>query len=83
MEDVNQDRTVYLVEVEDEDELGRWLAGHHRELFEQEPIRWHARPALWPRNRSLSMLRRRCSFELHAVVVDAGESLLEDGEFEG
>jgi len=26
----------YLVEVEDENELARWLARHHEELFEEE-----------------------------------------------
>ena len=37
-------------------------------------------PALWPRNRSLKMLKERFSFELHSVVVDTGESPLEDDD---
>jgi hypothetical protein len=28
------------------------------------------------------MLREWCSFELHTIVVDTGESLLEDNELE-
>jgi hypothetical protein len=55
--EVNQEHTVYLVEVEDEDELSRWLARHHEELFEQELNGWYTDPALWPRDRSLKMLK--------------------------
>jgi len=81
--DVNHEHTVYLVEVEDEDELDRWLARHHRELFEQELSGWYTDPALWPRDRSLRMLRRWCSFELHTVVEDTGVSPLYDDELGG
>jgi hypothetical protein len=80
--DVNQERTVYLVEVEDEVELAGWLAHHHQELFEEELNGWYTDPGLWPRDRSLKMLRQWCSFELHTVVVDTGESSLEGDEFE-
>ncbi len=80
--EVNQERTVYLVDVEDEDELGEWLARHHQGLFEEELKGWYTDPALWPRDRSLQMLQEWCSFELHTVVVDADESQLEDDEFE-
>ena len=52
------------------------------ELFEEELKGWYTEPALWPRDRSLTMLREWCSFELHTVVVDTGESPLEDDEFE-
>jgi len=80
--EVNQEHTVYLVEVEDEDELAEWLARHHAELFEQELNGWYTDPALWPRDRSLEKLQEWCSFELHTVVVDAGESPLQDDESE-
>jgi hypothetical protein len=80
--EVNQERTVYLVEVEDEDELAEWLARHHEELFEEELNGWYTDPALWPHDRSLKMLHEWCSFELHTVFVDTGESPLQDDEFE-
>ena len=54
--EVNQERTVYLIEVEDQDELAGWLARHHEELFEEELNGWYTDPALWPRDRSLKML---------------------------
>ncbi len=80
--EVNEERTVYLVEVEDEDELAGWQARHHTELFEEELNGWYTDPALWPRDRSLRMLQEWCPFELHTVVVDTSESPLEDDEFE-
>lgn len=55
--EVNQEHTVYLVEVEHEEELAEWLARHHEELFEHELKGWYTDPALWPRDRSLKMLR--------------------------
>ena len=65
----NQEHTVYLVEVEDEDELAEWLARHHKKLFEQELNGWYTDRALWPWDRSLRMLKEWCSIELHTVVV--------------
>ncbi|MCA1604422.1 MAG: hypothetical protein LC775_02845 [Acidobacteria bacterium] len=55
--DVGRERTVYLIEVEDEDDLTRWLTHHHEELFEQELHGWYTDPALWPRDRSLETLK--------------------------
>ena len=54
--EVNQEATVYLVEVEDEDELAGWLARHYEELFEEELRGWYTDPKLWPRDRSLELL---------------------------
>ena len=71
---VNEEHTVYLIEVEDEDELARWLRRHHEELFEEELSAWYTDPAMWPRDRSLETLRRWCSIELHTVVLDLGDS---------
>jgi hypothetical protein len=31
--EINQEHTVYLVEVKDEDELAQWLARNHQDLF--------------------------------------------------
>jgi hypothetical protein len=79
----DQEATAYLIEVEGEDHLARWLARHHQELFEEELNGWYTYPALWPRDRSLQMLQEWCSFELHTVVVDTGDSPLEDDEVGG
>ena len=74
---------MYLVEVEDEDDLARWLARHHQDLFEEELNGGYTDPARWPRDRSLQRLQEWCSFELYTVVVDTSESPLEDDESEG
>jgi hypothetical protein len=71
---------VYLVEVEDEQELAGWLARHHQELFEEELNGWYTDSAPWPRDCSLKVLRQWCSFELYSVVVDTGSLALEDDE---
>lgn len=42
--EVNQEHTVYLVDVEDEDRLATWLTHHHQEVFEQELWRVVHRP---------------------------------------
>src|SRR5436309_2534229 len=67
--DVNEEHTVYLVEVEDENELESWLLRHHAELFESELSCWYTDPTLWPRDRSLAKRHRWCSLDLHTVVV--------------
>jgi hypothetical protein len=82
LEEVNQEHTVYLVEVEDEGGLAGWLTRHQRELFDEELNGWYTDPALWPRDRSLTTLREWCSSELHTIVVDAGESPLEGDELD-
>jgi len=76
LQDVNEERTVYLVEAEDEEELAAWLDSNHEVLFEQELTGWYTDPALWPRDRSLKRLKEWCYMELHTVVVDTGASRL-------
>ena len=81
--EVNQEHTVYLVEIEGGEEgPAEWLARNHQEFFEEELSGWYTDPALWPRDRSLRMLQEWCSFELHTVVVDTGVSPLDDDETE-
>ncbi|MEX0833680.1 MAG: hypothetical protein WD276_07405 [Actinomycetota bacterium] len=82
LHEVNEEHTVYLVEVEDEDELGAWLALNHEWLFENELEGWYTDPAIWPHDRSLELLKQWCSLELHTVVEDTGETALEDDEIE-
>ena len=78
--EVNGERTVYLIEVEDEDGLAVWLRRHHRELFEEELSGWYTDPKLWPQDRSLKVLQEWCMFELHTVVLDFSDSPIESDE---
>jgi len=70
--DVNSERTVDLIEVEDEPELTSWLKHHCREIFEEELFGWYTDPNLWPQDRSLKRLKEWCAFELNTVVIDFG-----------
>jgi hypothetical protein len=78
--DVEEERTVYLVEVEDPDDLKRWLAFNYEWLFEEELNGWYTDAAMWPKDRSLKKLKEWCSFELNTVVIDTGASPLEDDD---
>lgn len=78
--DVEREKTVYLVEVEDQDELEGWLTRHHKWLFEEELNGWYTDPALWPQDRSLEKLKEWCSFELNTVVIDTGTTPLKDDD---
>ena len=81
--EVNLEHTVYLIEVEDEEDLAHWLKRHHHEIFEEELNGWYTDPKLWPRDRSLRVLKEWCALELHTVVLDFGDSPIEsddDGE---
>lgn len=62
--DLEDERTVYLVEVEDEEGLEIWLRINHRALFEDELRGWYTDPALWPSDRSLKVMREWCSFQI-------------------
>ncbi len=80
LDEVNSERTVYLIEVEDEPELATWLKGHYREIFEEELFGWYTDPKLWPQDRSLKRLSEWCAFELNTVVMDFGDSPIEEDE---
>ena len=72
LREANDEGTVYLLEVEDHDELEAWLEINHEMLFENELHAWYIDPMLWPTDRSLRQLRRWCDLELHTVVLDIG-----------
>lgn len=80
LDDVNEENNVYLIEVEDQEELDSWLELNHDILFEVELNGWYTDPALWPQDRSLAVFKDWCSLELHTVVYDTAGSPLEDDE---
>jgi len=77
---VNDDNTAYLVEVEDEEQFQEWLELNGAILFEEVLNDWYTDPDLWPSDRSLAQFREWCTFELHTLVLDTGESPLFDDE---
>lgn len=82
LEDARKDSTAYLVEVEDEEELAEWLELNGPLLFEEELHAWYTDPNLWPQDRTPQLLRQWCSFELHTMVHDTGETPLVDDDYQ-
>jgi len=79
--DLDDERTVYLIEVEGTEELAQWLSRHHEDIFEAELYGWYTDPSLWPRDRSLKKLTEWCSCELHTIVLDWGQSPIKAEDF--
>lgn len=78
--EANDEATVYLIEVEDQEEFEKWLELNHEQLFEEELEGWYTEPGLWPQDRSLKTFKEWCIFEFHSVVIDTAESPLIDDE---
>ncbi len=78
--DLNEENNVYLIEVEDQEELEEWLDLHHEDLFEDELYSWYTDSSLWPEDRSLDQFVTWCAFDLYTMVFDTGSSPLEDDE---
>ncbi|HEX6207077.1 MAG TPA: hypothetical protein VF058_01845 [Actinomycetota bacterium] len=82
VDEVNQEHTVYLVEVEDEDEPAEWLVRHHEELFEAELNGWYTDPALWPGTDRSRCSRSGVRSSSTPSWWTTGASPLEDDELE-
>ncbi len=80
--DANLEASVYLVEVEDRQQLDEWLELNHDILFEDELDAWVSDQSLWPQERSLALFHQWCAIELHTNVFDAGESPLVDDDLD-
>lgn len=72
-EDVNSERTVYLIPDEVADTpatLEKWIKANLDILFESELEGWYTNPALWPKDRSYSVFKKWFDVECHTVLVD-------------
>ena len=82
LEDVNEERTVYLISDDDadtKDTLERWLKKNYAELFESELEGWYTDPDLWPKKRTLKMFKEWFTVECHTVLLDTvGDELYDD-----
>jgi len=83
VDDVNSERTVYLVEDEVADSpkaIEAWLKANHQVLFERELDGWYSDPALWPKNRSYKQFKKWFIPECHSVIEDTLEEPIVDDE---
>jgi hypothetical protein len=72
-ENVNSDRTVYLIRDEDADTpdaLEKWLKKNYKALFEAELEGWYNDPDLWPKKRTLKVFREWFDVECHSLLFD-------------
>ena len=73
LENVNRERTVYLIRDEDADDeevFQRWLSSSYKMLFENELSGWYTDERLWPENRTMSLFREWFDVECHTVIED-------------
>lgn len=83
IEDVNDERTVYLIDEEVADnpeELRRWVEANFRPLFESELGEWYVDSDLWPRNLTLKLFDEWFKVECHTIIVDTVGGPIEDDE---
>ena len=83
LEQVNEERTVYLISDgagDDSQTFERWLRRHYAKLFEMELDDWYTDPALWPGGRSYELFRQWFEPELHTVLIDLGQGEIYDDE---
>ena len=78
--DANDNNSVYLIELDDEDDLPEWLKVNGVALLEAELSGWYPEQPLWPKGRSLALFNKWCAVELHTLVFDTGETPVQEKE---
>lgn len=82
-EDVQHDRTVYLVADEDadgKDAVEGWVEANFEALFESELEGWYTDPELWPEPRSLETFREWFDIEYHSMIIDTVQGRIREEE---
>lgn len=83
LEEVNNDRTVYLIAddiADDPEKLNEWVQMNLDVLFESELDEWSSNPDLWPENRTYDQFQNWFDIECHTMLVDTlDEPIEEDG----
>ena len=82
-EDVNSERTVYLIRDEDGDDpsvLQEWIKLNYKILFENELEGWYVDENLWPKNRTLKLFHKWFGIECHTIIEDTVGAPINDDE---
>ncbi|MFH2045295.1 MAG: hypothetical protein ABIK92_09125 [Pseudomonadota bacterium] len=80
LESANEDRTVYLITVEEGENFGKWVSLNFKMLFENELEGWYTDESLWPKNRNKKTFNEWFDFECHTVIIDTVGGAIEDDE---
>ena len=81
LQDVNSDRTVYLIAddiADDPEKLEQWVQMNLQVLFESELDEWVNDSELWPDNLDYDLFDQWFSPECHTMVVDTLEEVIEE-----
>lgn len=76
----NDDSTVYLVSVEDGENIAQWISSNYEVLFENELEDWYTDESLWPRQRDRKAFDAWFDVECHTVIIDTLAVLIRDDE---
>jgi len=84
LEEVNDDRTVYLVsdhEADDDETLARWIKLNYEVLFEAELEGWYTDESLWPPKRTFELFQEWFEVECHTMIEDTvGTPIVDDDD---
>jgi hypothetical protein len=79
LEEVNQERTVYLITDDDAENLEDWLHLNFMKLFEHELEDWYTDESLWPKSRDRKLFDEWFKIECHCVLIDTvGGEIFDD-----
>lgn len=69
-EELNSDRTLYLVDDRDAEEIESWLGLNFAQLFETELEDWSEDEDQWPADRSFEVFLEHFEVECHGLIID-------------
>ncbi len=82
LSEVNEDRTVYLIDDLEAENLDEWITVNCGNLFESELGDWCTDESLWPQNRDMKLFKKWFAVECHTVLIDAGTGpILDEDEY--
>lgn len=70
MEELNADRTLYLVDDRDAEEIEDWISLNFHQLFETELEDWSENEDIWPQDRSIENFLKFFTVECHGLIID-------------
>ena len=80
LERANRERTVYLINDSDAENLEEWISLNFMQLFESELEGWYTDESLWPKNRNRKLFDKWFGVECHSLIIDTVGSEIVDDE---
>jgi hypothetical protein len=80
LENANDDRTVYLISNDEDENIEKWITLNYKTLFENELEDWYTDKSLWPKKRDKKTFNEWFTVEWHTVLVDTVNEPIEDDE---